>query len=429
LDFGPSAGIIATYFKSRSSNLPVTGVLRLANGDVVAFRNHANSADLALSVNASDQLTFNGSGLISGTSTTTLQNKTFADGSDVTKTLVFSLSGSTTGKAVTLVFAATANRSLTFPDLTDTVVTRTSTDTLTNKTLTAPVISTITNTGTLTLPTSTDTLVGRATTDTLTNKTLTSPTVNTPAINGQKIALTSKTANYTLTTSDDTALGDSSGGAFTFTLPTAVGASGKVYVVKKTDTSFTAITINTTSSQTIDGATSTTLNTQYETVRVISDGANWNLLSRDYPKAWQSFTMTVTGTTTNPTKAASKSEVAQWRRVGDSMELYYSYSQTATTGAANGSGTYLYAIPNSSVLTIDSTKIVIASATLVGSGGGYFAGYDGTNVAIGTVSPWDTTHIALHTGTNVVSSTLFNYTVSAVLRYAFRITVPITGWN
>ena len=45
--------------------------------------------------------------------------------------------------------------------------------TLTNKTLTAPVISSISNTGTLTLPTSTDTLVGRATTDTLTNKTLT----------------------------------------------------------------------------------------------------------------------------------------------------------------------------------------------------------------------------------------------------------------
>jgi hypothetical protein len=44
--------------------------------------------------------------------------------------------------------------------------------TLTNKTLTTPIISSISNTGTLTLPTSTDTLVGRATTDTLTNKTL-----------------------------------------------------------------------------------------------------------------------------------------------------------------------------------------------------------------------------------------------------------------
>ena len=53
-----------------------------------------------------------------------------------------------------------------------TVATLTGSQTLTNKTLTSPVISTIVNTGTLTLPTSTDTLVGRATTDTLTNKSI-----------------------------------------------------------------------------------------------------------------------------------------------------------------------------------------------------------------------------------------------------------------
>ena len=56
-------------------------------------------------------------------------------------------------------------------DIDSTVATLTGSQTLTNKTLTAPVISTISNTGTVTLPTSTDTLVGRATTDTLTNKT------------------------------------------------------------------------------------------------------------------------------------------------------------------------------------------------------------------------------------------------------------------
>lgn len=61
-------------------------------------------------------------------------------------------------------------------------VTTDTAQTLTNKTLTAPVISTISNTGTVTLPTSTDTLVGRATTDTLTNKTLTSPTLTSPAL-------------------------------------------------------------------------------------------------------------------------------------------------------------------------------------------------------------------------------------------------------
>ena len=53
-----------------------------------------------------------------------------------------------------------------------TVATLTGSQTLTNKTLTSPVISTISNTGTVTLPTATDTLVGRATTDTLTNKSI-----------------------------------------------------------------------------------------------------------------------------------------------------------------------------------------------------------------------------------------------------------------
>jgi hypothetical protein len=59
-------------------------------------------------------------------------------------------------------------------------------ETLTNKSLTTPVISSISNTGTLTLPTDTDTLVGRATTDTLTNKTL-----------GSAVATTAFTLNAT----------------------------------------------------------------------------------------------------------------------------------------------------------------------------------------------------------------------------------------
>jgi trimeric autotransporter adhesin len=54
----------------------------------------------------------------------------------------------------------------------DTITTNTAAQTLTNKTLTTPIIASISNTGLLTLPTSTDTLVGRATTDTLTNKTI-----------------------------------------------------------------------------------------------------------------------------------------------------------------------------------------------------------------------------------------------------------------
>jgi hypothetical protein len=59
--------------------------------------------------------------------------------------------------------------------------------TLTNKTLTTPNISSILNTGTLTLPTSNDTLVGRATTDTLTNKTISGSNNTLSSINATSI--------------------------------------------------------------------------------------------------------------------------------------------------------------------------------------------------------------------------------------------------
>ena len=88
------------------------------------------------------------------------------------------------------------------------VATLTDTQTLENKTLTTPVISTISNTGTITLPTSTDTLVARDTTDTLTNKTLTSPTLTSPVLNGS-ISGTAFIDDDTFATASDTTLASS----------------------------------------------------------------------------------------------------------------------------------------------------------------------------------------------------------------------------
>ncbi len=88
----------------------------------------------------------------------------------------------TTGANATT-FTTTGTTGVTLPT-SGTLATLAGSETLTNKTLTTPIISTISNTGTVTLFTASDTVVGRATTDTLTNKTLTTPTLTTPVING-----------------------------------------------------------------------------------------------------------------------------------------------------------------------------------------------------------------------------------------------------
>ena len=166
------------------------------------------------------------------------------------------------------------------------LVTATSTETLTNKTLTAPIISSISNTGTLTLPTSTDTLVGRATTDTLTNKTLTAPVLTSPNIttaltlagaagtNGQvltsagsglpswttisstpTIVRSARTANTILGTADASTLINITSGTFsqTFTAAATLG-SGWFCYIQNTGTG--DITLDPNGSETIDGLTS-----------------------------------------------------------------------------------------------------------------------------------------------------------------------------
>ncbi|HEV8282902.1 MAG TPA: tail fiber domain-containing protein [Chitinophagaceae bacterium] len=69
--------------------------------------------------------------------------------------------------------------------------------------------------------------------------------------------------------------------AATVTLPDATAITGRVYTIKNANSS--ALTVNTTSSQTIDGATTYTLGSQYQTVTVISNGSNWNIIGYGIP--------------------------------------------------------------------------------------------------------------------------------------------------
>lgn len=66
LSFGSSYGLVAKYLTSLTSNPSQTGFLKLAKTDTLSWRNNANSADLPLAINGSNQLTFNGFTLTPG---------------------------------------------------------------------------------------------------------------------------------------------------------------------------------------------------------------------------------------------------------------------------------------------------------------------------------------------------------------------------
>lgn len=136
---------------------------------------------------------------------------------------------------------------------------------------------------------------------------------------------TAKTTTYAIGVNDY--LITCSGSAFTVTLPTAVGRK-KVYVIKKTDSSLTnIITVATTSAQTIDGVTTTTLNTLGETVTLVSDGANWQVVDRQIPSAWASYTpvLTTFGTVSNVEFL--------WRRDAADILIRGKFTQGTPTGS------------------------------------------------------------------------------------------------
>ena len=74
-----------------------------------------------------------------------------------------------------------------------------------------------------------------------------------------------------------TALVDATNGAVSIVLPDAT-ATYNIYNIKKTDSSANKVTINTTSSQTIDGCASAVIQVQYVCVSVVSDGTKWNII-------------------------------------------------------------------------------------------------------------------------------------------------------
>jgi len=159
-------------------------------------------------------------------------------------------------------------------------VTLTGSQTLTNKTITSPVISTITNSGTLTLPTTTGTValtsditVTASSTTTLTNKTLTDAKINLD-INAQ----TGTTYTFVLTDNGKFVTA-SNASAITVTIPpassVAYATGAQINIIQKgagqvTFAAGSGVTINSTGAS----AAAPKLRAQYSSATAVYEGSD-----------------------------------------------------------------------------------------------------------------------------------------------------------
>jgi hypothetical protein len=90
-----------------------------------------------------------------------------------------------------------------------------------------------------------------------------------------QVAFTTKTSNYTIGNYDY--MVNCSSGTFAVTLPSAVGRTGRQYLIKNSGSGL--ITINTTASQTIDADVSGAITlSQWDALLVVSNGSNWLII-------------------------------------------------------------------------------------------------------------------------------------------------------
>ncbi len=168
------------------------------------------------------------------------------------------------------------------------------------------------------------------------------------------------------------------------------------------------------------------------------DGTDWQPLSLSLDTMWvDGGAMTFTATTSNPTKGTTGGkDHIYWRRCGQSLQAQYRYKHTVI--GANGTGTYIVALPigaaDASVPTIDGE----GESTTVSTGWSYSRVGQGSitnnNTAMSSVNVMmkSTTTFEIHcidqTNNVAMSASFYGFGSHAALRFAWEINLPMADW-
>lgn len=239
------------------------------------------------------------------------------------------------------------------------------------------------------------------------------------------LVIQSKTSAYTVLETDGVVLADATSAGFTVTMYDAQDTQGKEVTIRKTDSTLNVVTISLVGAAT----TSTTLNTQGEEVRLITDGANWIILSRYVPAVWNnswvSFGAGGSGIT------AINSQVVTAQRVGASLRIRARLN--LNVAAATGYIT----LPSGIALdpTYYTSSQTIFGMWVANQANNLWGNTSRIGAVFGFTGNTDRLYFALTgTGDNLTEvsgggTITWNAVIASGSSIAFDIVIPVSGWN
>ncbi len=193
--------------------------------------------------------------------------------------------------------------------------------------------------------------------------------------------ITTVSSDLTLDTSHNVIVSNNGSVAKTITLPSAIGIKGRVYTIKRSETSTANSTIATSLSQKIDGELSFLLTQSKQYITLISDGADWKIIGTSVPQtpvgelSYFSTTGTVISTNASTTDGSSNlffcnpvttvsansvdfssSENGKLKYIGATKK---SFRITATVSAStNASGSYIFQLKKTNGNFLPTSRVI-----------------------------------------------------------------------